>query len=97
MAPSSAFYDVAGQESLDSLSREELIRIILEQLKLIQELHVEIEQLKRRSSAAPFSKGSSKADPKTPRAQTWPRIISATRGTNRCAGPAVRDWTVTGG
>lgn len=57
---------MAGQESLDSLSREELIRIILEQQKLIEQLRVEIEQLKRRGSAAPFSKGSSKADPKPP-------------------------------
>ena len=57
---------MAGQESLDSLSREELIRIILEQQKLIEELRAEIEQLKRRGSAAPFSKGSAKADPKAP-------------------------------
>jgi transposase len=57
---------VAGQESLDSLSREELIQIILEQQKLIEQLRAEIEQLKRRVSAAPFSKGSSKANPKPP-------------------------------
>jgi transposase len=57
---------VAGQESLDSLSREELIRIILGQQKVIEQLRAEIEQLKRRGSAAPFSKGSSKAGPKPP-------------------------------
>jgi transposase len=57
---------VASQESFDSISREELIRIILEQQKLIEQLRAEIEQLKRRGSAAPFSKGSSKADPKPP-------------------------------
>ena len=57
---------MAGQESFDSLSREELIRIILEQQKLIEQLRVEIEQLKRRGSAAPFSKGSSKTDAKPP-------------------------------
>jgi transposase len=65
-ARSSAFYVVAGQESLDSLGREELIRIILEQQKLIEQLRAEIEQLKRRGSAAPFSKGPSKANPKVP-------------------------------
>jgi transposase len=57
---------VAGQESLDSLDREELIRIILEQQKLIEQSRAEIEQLKRRGSAAPFSKGPSKANPKPP-------------------------------
>jgi transposase len=57
---------VAGQESLDSLSREELIRIILGQQKVIEQLRAEIEQLKRRGSAAPFSKGSSKANPRPP-------------------------------
>lgn len=57
---------MAGQQPLDSLSREDLIRIILEQQKLIEQLRAEIEQLKRRGSASPFSKGRSKANPKPP-------------------------------
>jgi hypothetical protein len=50
---------MAGQESFDSLSREELIRITLEQQKLIEQPRAEIEQLKRRGSAGRFPKGSS--------------------------------------
>jgi transposase len=53
---------------LESLSREELIALILEQQRLIEELRVEIERLKRSQhrSAAPFSKGQRKAHPKRP-------------------------------
>lgn len=68
-----AFYDVAKHDSLDTLNREELIRIIVnqqavieEQQRLIEQLRAEMEQLKRRSSAAPFSKGTRKAHPKSP-------------------------------
>jgi transposase len=51
---------------LESLSREELITLVLEQQRLIGELRAEIETLKRsqQRSAAPFSKGQRKADPK---------------------------------
>ena len=51
---------------LESLSREELIALILKQQQLIEELRVEIEQLKRSQQrpAAPFSKGQRKAHPK---------------------------------
>jgi transposase len=51
-------------ESLDSLSQDELIQIILDQQRLIEQLRAEIEQLKRRGSAAPFSKGTHKPNPK---------------------------------
>lgn len=53
---------------LESLSREELIALILEEQRLIQELRAEIERLKRSQhrSAAPFSKGRRKTDPKQP-------------------------------
>jgi hypothetical protein len=50
-------------ESLESLSREELIRIIIEQQRVIERLRSDIEELKKRSSAAPFSKGNGKANP----------------------------------
>ena len=53
-------------DALDSLSREELIQIILDQHRMIEQLRAEIEQLKRRSGAAPFSKGTRKANPKPP-------------------------------
>jgi transposase len=49
---------------LESLDRDALIQIILDQQKMIEQLRAEIEQLKRRGSAAPFSKGTSKPDPK---------------------------------
>jgi transposase len=54
--------------ALDSLSREELIALILEQQQLIEQLRVEIEQLKRSQhrQASPFSKGKRKANPKPP-------------------------------
>jgi transposase len=51
---------------LESLGREELLQIILDQHRLIEQLRSEVEQLKRRGSAAPFSKGTRKSDPKAP-------------------------------
>jgi transposase len=51
---------------LESLTREELIQVILDQHRLIEQLRSDIEQLKKRGSAAPFSKGTRKSDPKTP-------------------------------
>jgi hypothetical protein len=53
-------------ERLESLNREQLIQIILDQHRMIEELRAEIEQLKRRGGAAPFSKGTHKTDPKPP-------------------------------
>jgi len=53
-------------ERLESLSRGELIQIILDQARMIEHLRAEIEQLKRRGSATPFSKGERKPDPKPP-------------------------------
>lgn len=53
-------------ERLESLDREALIGIILDQHRLIGELRAEIEQLKRKVSAAPFSKGTPKSNPKPP-------------------------------
>lgn len=51
---------------LESIGREELIQIILDQYRLIEQLRSDIEQLKKRGSAAPFSKGTRKSDPQTP-------------------------------
>jgi len=51
---------------LESLGREELLQIILDQYRLIEQLRIEIEQLKKRGSAVPFSKGTRKANPKAP-------------------------------
>lgn len=42
------------------------MRIIAEQARVIERLRAELEKLKRRNSAAPFSKGGHKADPKPP-------------------------------
>jgi transposase len=53
-------------EHLESLSREELIQIIVDQHRMVEQLRAEIEQLKRRGGAAPFSKGTRKTDPKPP-------------------------------
>jgi len=53
-------------EPLESLSRDQLIQIILDQHRMIEQLRAEIEQLKRRGGAAPFSKGTRKPDPKPP-------------------------------
>ncbi len=49
---------------MESLSRDELIRIMLDQYRMIEQLRAEIEQLKRKGGAAPFSKGTRKPDPK---------------------------------
>jgi transposase len=51
---------------LEDLSREELIQIIVELRHVNQRLQAEIEELKRRGGAAPFSKGQRKTDPKPP-------------------------------
>jgi transposase len=51
---------------METLDREALIGIILDQKRMIEELRAEIEQLKRRGSAAPFSKGTHKSNPKPP-------------------------------
>ena len=53
-------------EQLDTLSRDQLIQIILDQHRMIERLQADIEQLKRRGGAAPFSKGTHKTDPKPP-------------------------------
>ncbi|MGH9499843.1 MAG: IS66 family transposase [Terriglobales bacterium] len=54
--------------AVESLSREELIALLLEQQRLIEALRAEIERLKRgqHRPAAPFSKGKPKANPKRP-------------------------------
>jgi transposase len=51
---------------LESLRQEELIQIILDQHRLIEQLRIDVEQLKKRGSAAPFSKGTRKSNPKAP-------------------------------
>ena len=51
---------------VESLSREELIDVIIDQHGLIERLQTDIEQLKKRGSAAPFSKGTRKSNPKPP-------------------------------
>jgi transposase len=53
-------------EQLEDFSREELIQIILELRRVNQRLQAEMEELKRRGGAAPFSKGKRKPDPKPP-------------------------------
>jgi len=55
-------------EALTDLSREELIAVIREQQSVIEQLREEIERLKRSGhrSAAPFSKGERKSNPKPP-------------------------------
>jgi transposase len=53
-------------ERLESLSRDELIQIIVDLHRMIEQLRVENEELKRRGSAAPFSRGTRKPDPKRP-------------------------------
>lgn len=59
---------MSPEAPLTDLSREELIAVIREQQRAIEQLREEIERLKRssRRSAAPFSKGESKSDPKPP-------------------------------
>jgi len=51
---------------VESLSREELIDVIIDQHRLIERLQTDIEQLKKRGSAAPFSRGMRKSNPKPP-------------------------------
>ena len=51
---------------MESLSRDELIQIIVDLHRMIEQQRAEIEQLKRRGSAAPFSKGTRKPEPKPP-------------------------------
>ena len=53
---------------LDSLSRDDLVRLILQQRRQIAELRKQIEELRRKDqrSAAPFSKGKRKKNPKQP-------------------------------
>jgi transposase len=53
-------------EQLETLNRHQLIQIILDQHRMIERLQADIEQLKRRGGAAPFSKGTHKTDPKPP-------------------------------
>ena len=53
-------------EGLESVSRDELIQIIVDLHGMIEQQRAEIEQLKRRGSAAPFFKGTRKPDPKPP-------------------------------
>jgi transposase len=53
-------------EQLESLGREQLIQIILDQHRMIEQLRTEIDELKRRGGAAPFSKSTRKPNPKPP-------------------------------
>jgi transposase len=55
-------------EAPDQLSREQLVELLLEQQRLIEELRAEIERLKRAQvrQATPFSKGEPKPHPKRP-------------------------------
>ena len=56
------------EDHKDSLSREELIALILDQQRQIETLRQEVEELRRggRGQAAPFSKGSRILNPKRP-------------------------------
>ena len=53
---------------LDSVSRDDLIRLILELQRQIEDLRKRNEELRRKDkrSAAPFSKGERKENPKRP-------------------------------
>jgi transposase len=53
-------------ERLETFDRDELVQIILDQHRMIEQLRAEIEELKRRGGAAPFSKGTRKPNPKAP-------------------------------
>jgi ribosomal protein S15P/S13E len=53
-------------EQLEEFSREDLIQIIVELRRVNQRLQAEIEELKQRGGAAPFSKGKHQPDPKPP-------------------------------
>ena len=55
---------VGALDDLTQLSRDELIRIIREQQRQLERLQSELERLKRRASAAPFSKGTRKKKPR---------------------------------
>src|ERR1035438_10030995 len=55
---------------LESLRQEELIQIILDQHRLIEQMRADVEQLKKRSSGAPFSKGRRKSNPQAPGRKT---------------------------
>ena len=59
---------MSPEAPLTDLSREELIAVIREQQRVIEQLREEIERLKRsgQRSAAPFSKGKGKSNPKPP-------------------------------
>lgn len=59
---------MADKPSIESLSREELIALLLQQAEQIKELRRQIEELKRKGhrSAVAFSKGEPKSDPKRP-------------------------------
>lgn len=59
---------MSPEAPLTDLSREELIAVIREQQRVIEQLREEIERLKRSGhrSAAPFSKGKGKSNPKRP-------------------------------
>jgi hypothetical protein len=53
-------------DTLDSLNREQLIQIILDQHRMIEELRAEIEQLKRRGAASKHPSKSELNRPVTP-------------------------------
>jgi hypothetical protein len=53
-------------ERLETLERDQLIQVILDQHRMIEELKAEVDRLKGRHSAAPFSKGKGKANPQPP-------------------------------
>jgi transposase len=59
---------LSPEAPVTDLSREELIAVILEQQRVIEQLREEIERLKRAGhrSAAPFSRGKGKNNPKPP-------------------------------
>lgn len=59
---------MSPEAPVEGLSREELVGLIRTQQRVIEELREEIERLKRSShrSAAPFSKGKAKSNPKAP-------------------------------
>ena len=59
---------MSPEAPLTDLSREELIGLIREQRRVIEQLREEIERLKRSGyrSAVPFSKGKGKSNPKPP-------------------------------
>lgn len=68
LAPQTEPDDNVLVADLESLGRQELIELILEQQNLIEQLRKEVERLRRdgRRQAAPFSKGKAVANPKRP-------------------------------